>query len=378
MSKWKLSKFFVAQEATFNLDPDATGAAYKFVKDTGGATFQPSVDIVERPGYTGSLTRQPHVIGPKGGKLQLKLELKASGTPAGGAPAIASESSPLLEASLGTVVRGTGSTIAAGTTTSALTVTSAAGFSKYMLISVNGETRFITAIAGSVLTLDRALVNGVPANGTTVYASSLFKRANTGHKSVSIVAYRDGVEYTFTGCYVKSKIAGISPKGTAIVEFDIEVGSWTATTKNASALPAALPLPAISAVKAPVVKGATLALSAAARTISALAFDPGQTFAFIETTSDVDNKGGMELTDSKPMGSFKPYYNSDQIPDLLAGTSKTLAFSAGDQTNGWGLYVPGMQYTDDKFENAGGLIAESINFAVNDNGVDPEYVICQF
>lgn len=377
-SKWKLAMLFALQESVFNTDPDATGATYKFLKDTGGATFQPTADIIERPGLTGNLTRQPHVIGAKGGKLSFKLEMKASGTPASGTPAVASESSPLLEACLGTVVRGTGSTTAAGTTTTALTVTSAAGFSKYMLISVNGEQRFITAIAGSVLTMDRALVNGIPANGTQVYASSLFKRANSGHKSVSIVGYRDGIEYTFTGCYIKAKLDGISVKGTALISVEADVASWAATTKKAASLPAALPLGTVNAVKAPVVKGSTLSLSGTPRPISALAFDPGQMFTFVDTTSDADNKGGFELTDAKPVGSFKPYYNSDQMPDFYAGTSKSVAFASGDQTNGWGIYVPNLQYGQTAFENHNGVVAENVPFMVNDNGADPEYVLCQF
>src|SRR4029079_6941396 len=107
--KFGIQQLWVKDETTFVTDPDNTGALYKFVKTVGDAVWQVEAEVVERPGMTGTLTRQPHVIGPKGGKLSFKVEMKGSGTPAvDNVPAIASESSLFLESCIGSVFRGTG------------------------------------------------------------------------------------------------------------------------------------------------------------------------------------------------------------------------------------------------------------------------------
>jgi hypothetical protein len=374
--KWKIAKLYGMQETTFRTDPDATGAAYKFLKSMTDATWQPSADVVERPAMTGDLTRQPHVMGAKSGKLAFKLEMKGSGTAAGSAvAAIASESSPFLEACLGTVTRGTGVLTGVGSTTTSIVVTSSSNFSVGMLVSINGEARFVTAIPdGTHLTVDHAL-SGAPLTGVTVYASSRFTRANTGHKSMAFVAIRDGIEYTLLGCKGTVKLEGTTAKGTAVLHFELDVATWTATAKGS--LPSTA-LAGVTAVKAPIVKGSPFALSGTTRLISGLDFDPGQSFVWQETTEDADAKSGFELVDAQPKGSFKSYYNSDQLSDFVAGNAKSIALTVGDQPTGWGIYVPALQYMSTALEDANGLVMESLPFSVNDNGGAPEYYICQF
>ncbi len=373
--KWKLSRLYGMQETTFRTDPDADGSDYAFLKCMNDATWQPTADVVERPGQSGSLTRQPHIIGAKGGKLSFKLELKGSGTAAGSAvAAIASESSPFLEACLGSVSRGTGTTVGTGSTTTSIVVASTAGLSVGMMVSIGGESRFITAIADSTHLTVRALA-GAPSNGTVLYASSKFTRANSGHKSCAFVAIRDGIEYTLLGCYGTVKLEGATAKGTAVLAFDFEVSTWSVTTK--ASLPGTA-LAGVNAVRAPIVKGSPFALDGTTRLISGLDFDPGQSFTPQLTTEDADAKSGFELVDAQPKGSFKSYYNSDQLTDFLAGTSKSLALCVGDQPTGWGLYVPALQYGPPALENANGLVQEGIPFMVNDNGALAEYSICQF
>lgn len=374
--KFKIAKVYVMPEAAFLTDPDATGAGYKHLKVLPDASWMPTADIIERPGLTNDLVSQQHVVGAKGGTLAFKMELKASGTPAASTiAAIAAEADQILKNGLGTVVRGTGAVTTAGSTTSTLKVASTAAFAKYMMVLVSGQIRFITSIPnGTDLVLDRAL-SGAPGAGVTIYASSLYKRANTGHVSLAFVVIRDGIEYTLLGCKVKVKLAGITARGTALLDVQVDVGTWTETTK--ASLPSS-DLTGITAVKAPVIKGAEFAVAGVTEPVSSLEFDPGMTFEFQESTEGADNKSGFEAVDAQPQGVFNPYYAASRLADMLAGGTKSLAFACGDQTNGFGIYIPVAQYGQVGLEDRNGMVGQSVPFMVRDNGTDPEFVICTF
>lgn len=382
--KWMLNALYGKKEAAFATDPDATGALYRFLKTTE-MTFQPEVDVIERPGMVNDLVRLPHAMGARGGKLAFKLEVKGSGTPAS-AVAVAPEADEILETALGTVTRGTGSTIAAGTTTSALTVASGAGFSKWMMVIVDcGAThgwvpRFITNVVGNVLTLDRALP-AVPANGTVAQASNRYTRANSGHASMAFAALRDGILYTFLGCKVDSfKLTGISARGTAL--FDVAYSVTDFNTSAKASLPSAVPT-GITAVSAPVIKGSCFAVGGTEELAYGMDFDPGQNFAFQDSTCALGPaqgesvNAGLELTEAKPTGTVKVYYAGSHLTDFAAGTQRSLAFAAGRNLgNAWGFYAPFCQWLQPAFENHNGMVGESLPFAVNDAGTDPEYAIC--
>lgn len=379
-SKWNLSKLYVAPEVSFGTEPSADGSGYTFQKTLPDISFQPMAEVIERPGQTGDFVRQQHVIGPKGGTLSFKIEIKASGTPAGSAVvAIAAESSILLQNILGTVVRGTGTTVAAaggdGVTTP-MKATSAAGLSKYMAIEVESQVRFITAISGADVTLNRAL-SGIPATSAVVYASSLFKRATTGHASLAFVAFRHGIEYTFLGCFGSAKLVGITARGTALLEVTVTVGDWSPTTK--AALPSTVdPLSGIHAVKAPVIMGSPCYLDTTEEIIHGLDFDFGQQFVHQDTTTGAQGKSGIELTQAQPAGVLKPYHSAAHLTDFLAGTERALAMSVGSRSTGFGLYLPKVQLGQPTLNNHNGMVGEDLPFFVNDNGTDPEYALSVF
>lgn len=375
--KINLYALFAMLEVAFKTEPDATGAGYKFMK-VSNCVFQPMAAVVARDGQTNDLTRQPHVMAGKGGKVSGEIELKASGTPAASTvAAIAAEADLILQAVLGTVVRGSGALLTAGSTTTVLKVASTAAFSVGMAVEVAGEQRVIIGVPnGTDLTLDRAL-SGAPAAGVVCYASSLYKRANTGHKSVSFVGKRGtGIEYTMLGCKPASlKIAGIQAGGIAKLQFEFDVGSWSVTAKGA--LPSTDPT-GITAVKPPVVKGSPLAVAGASKVVSGIDFDFGISFTYQDSTEDVDNKAGMELVQSEPKGAIKPYYNAQHLTDFVAGTEQSLVFTCGDRNSGFALYVPKVQYDQPAFEDRNGLVGESIPFFVNDNGAAAEYALSLF
>lgn len=383
--KWKLSRLYAALETTFGTDPDSDGSDYKFLKALPDMTFQPQVDVVERPGLMNDLTRLPHVMGAKAGQLNFKLEVKGSGTPGTGL-CVAAEADPILEALFGTVSHGTGSTINGVATTTSLPMTSAAGFSKYMMVIVNcGATygyvpRFITSISGSDLTLDRALP-AAPANGAAVHATTKYTRANTAHKSLAFAAYRDDVLYTFLGCKIDSaKVSGITARGTAILDVTCSVSDWNSTAKGSIPTPMAA---AINTVNAPVVKASCFAVGGTEEHCYSLELDFGHQFQFVDSTCALgpaqpeSANAGLELVDAAPTGSVKAYYQSAHMTDFAAGTERSFAFHSGAGAgNAWGFYVPKAQLSQPQFEDHNGMVGESFNFHVNENSSDPEYSFC--
>lgn len=383
--KWKLSRLYAALETTFGTDPDTDGSDYKFLKALPDMAFTPGIDVVERPGLINDLTRLPHVMGAKGGTLQFKLEVKGSGTPGTGL-CVAAEADPILEALFGTVTRGTGSTISTGASTTALPMTSVAGFSKYMMVVVNcGATygyvpRFIVGITGSTLTLDRALP-ATPANGAAVHASTRYTRANSGHKSLAFVAYRGDIIYTFLGCKIDSaKVAGITARGTAILEVTCSVSDWNQNAKASIPTPLAA---AINVVAAPVVKASCFSMVDEEKLAYSLELDFAHQFEFVDSTCALgpgqpdSANAGLELVSAAPQGTAKVYYDNDFLANFAGGIEVAFAFASGAGAgNAWGFYIPKAQILQPNYEDHSGMVGHAFNFAVNDNGSDPEYAFC--
>lgn len=378
--KMKIAALWGMHEVTFGTDPDTDGSDYKFMKIAGEASFLPQAEVQPRPGLTNALVQQDHVVGAKGGTLSFALEMKASGTPAVSATAaIASESSPILEGYFGSVTRGTGTTAAAlsgdGSSGTPMKVSSAAGLAKYMMISVNGEVRFITGISGTDVTLNKAL-SAAPANGDVVTASSLFKRSDTGQKSFAFCGKRDGIEYTFLGCKISSlRIEGLSSRGLALLQVEVDVGTWSETTK--ASLPSTI-LSGITAVKGPVVKGATCTINGVEEVVAEATLDPGIQTEFIDSINGTEGKSGICSVESNPTGALHPYYASGRFTTFLAGTAVEIALAVGTSSNGFGFIVPRAQYGNPDEEDRNGMVGTNLPFMARNNGADADLVVCQF
>jgi hypothetical protein len=386
----KLSALFQMPEVTFATDPDSDGSDYKHIKAHPDMTFTPMQTVIDRPGLTNDLARQKHVMGAKGGTLNFKLEVKGSGTPAAtGTPAIAPEADALLTAIMGTVTRGTGTTIASTSTTTVLECTSAAGLSVGMMITVNcGATygyvsRFVSAIATNSVTVHRAFP-AIPANGAAVHASNKYTRANTGHGSMAFVAIRGTIIYTLLGCKLAengAKLSGFGPNGTAMLDLTFDVTDWNTTAK--ASLPATA-LTGITATVAPVIKGACFDIDGTEAFIYGFDFDFGLKFAFHDSTcaqgpGQPDSiNAGLQLVESAPKGSVKAYYRAATMTDFSAGTERQLGVVSpgGSIGNQWGLYVPKVQLAQPAQEDHNGMVGEGFGFMVNDNGTLNEYYFC--
>ncbi len=368
--KWGIAALYGMHETTYLTDPDADGSDYKhlFAREL---SFQPEAEVIERPGFVNDLTRQPHIIGAKGGKLSFKLEMKASGTPAGSAvAAIPSEASPILESYFGTVVRGTGTTVGVGSTTTNIVVASSAGLRIGMLVEINNEVRMIATIPDAThFTVPLAFTNA-PANADIVYASSLFTKANTSHKSLAFVVLRDGIQYTLLGCKIDSlKFESINAKSVGMLAVEVAVGTWSVTSK--ASLPSAS-LSGITLVKPPVVKGSTALVDFVAEFVQGVDLDPGHKFEFITTTEGADAKSGIELVDAGPRGVVRAYYAAGHLTDFAAATSKSFVIVVGTRSNGYGFAMGRVQWGQPVLTNRDGMVGEDLPFMANDNDTDAD------
>lgn len=376
-SKWRLGALFVCQETTFGVDPDDTGAAYThmFARE---ATFQPEAEVIERPGLTGEMTRQPHVVGVRGGKLSFKLELKGNGVTNYGLAvnAASAEAHPILEASIGSASHGRAGVLGVGSTTTSLVYDPGVSYVPLnCMVFVEGELRHVIAKpTTTTLTLDRALAS-TPSTGGSFAAATTYIRQTVGHKTLSFVVKRDTIQYTFLGCKTSFKIEGITARGVAMLSFEVDVADWLATTK--SSLPSTN-LTGITAVKPPVVKGAQFAVAGVAELVSGLDFDPGLEHIFQETTEGLQAKSAAELVNSNPRGSFKPYFADGHMATFLAETEVRMVFACGTKENGWGLHIAKAQLLQPTMEDRGGLVGENIPFAVNDPGTGVDWVLNLF
>lgn len=383
--KWNFGALFVCQESTFNVDPDADGSDYKHVKAAADAAFAPSVAVVERDGLLESMARLAHVMGPKGGTLSFRLEMKGSGTPAT-STATEAEAHEILEAVLGAPVVGVGTTVNDNSATaSGFTVTSAAGLAVGMMVLVDcGATygfvpRFVTAIATNAVTLDRALPVA-PANAAVVHASTRYARANSGQKSLAFVARRDDILYTFTGCKLDSMaIESVEAGAIAALNMTFSCSSWS-TFQKASLPPTVLT--GATATRPPVIRGACFAYGGTEKPLYSLSFEFGLATVFQDSTcaqgpgiAETVNAGFL-TTQSRPTGSANVYSDAAFMADFATGAEKSLTFAAGGGAgNAWGLYIPRAQLTADGYEDRNGMVGEALTYAVNENGSGVEYAL---
>lgn len=389
--KWKLSALFIKDEASFGVDPDATGAGYKHLKSAFDMAFTPAQDVHEQSGLTNSMTRQAHVMGTKSGSLTFKLDLKGSGTvTTDEVSAVKAEADMVLFALFGNRTHGVGSKTHAATpcTTTVLNVEAGdgAGYAVGMMVNVDcGATygmvpRFVESIATDAITLDRALP-AAPGLGVAVHASTLYKKANTGHVSLAFVATKDTVQYTLLGCKLDSvKISGAQSGAISVLEITVSVSDWSKTAK--ASLPATI-LSGITAVKAPIVKASCLAWGDTEYHVNALDLVFNHKFEFVDSTCALgpavpdSQHAGLELVDAAPQGTIHPYYNDQFMTDFSAGTEKSLAFAVPSQpgatgANGWGVFIPKAQLGQPAFEDHNGMVGQTMPFMVNDNGTASE------
>jgi len=375
--KTKIRSLYVAEEATFATDPDATGATYKYLLAEVDIP-KLGVDLIEATVQNDKLVKTRPDVGPQKVAFGLKIPLKASGTPSAppSTPAIAPEADLLLKHILGTVTRGQSSAVTAGGVGATVNVTSSAGFVVGGLVraSQDGKLYIVATIPnGTSVTLSPAPGSNITSGN--LIAANYYTPADTGHKTLAFHTKVGTVAVTLLGCRCTSaKVSGLGANQRPVLDLSFEGDSFAVGAK--ASLPAADS--SFSAVRSPIVKGAPCWLAGVATPVRDVELDFGVTSAFLDSTEATNGRGSFEVTDRAPKGAFTAYYASGFLTDLLAGTAKTIGFGCGDASTGFGFFVPVGQWLSADLADAEGALAQKVEFAAFDNGSAAELVVSVF
>lgn len=367
--KTKIRKLYVAEEVTFSTDPSSSGASYLYVK-ADSDLLSMAADMVESGVQNDRLVGAAPV--PARAKLGItfRVPLRASGTPSAppSTPAIAPEADLILKNAIGTVTRGQSTTAATGGTTTSIAVTASAGFVVGGLVYVvNGalptdKLRFVSAIPdGTHITVDTPL--SAPVTTGNIIAANYYTPADSGMKSLAIVAVVDSALYTLLGCRPTGlKINGLGVIERPMVEVTYEADTYTTSAKGS--LPAADDR--FPSVVSQVMKGAPCFVGGALTQVAGFDFDFGLKSEWLESTEAANGRQGWEMTDRAPKGSFQALWANTYLTDLLAGSAKGVGIAVGPQTSGWGIWAPSCNYIQHANEDRNGLLMSKVEFGVYD------------
>ena len=380
--KTQLRKLYVAEETTYGVDPSANGSAYAYLH---GETSLPKFgnEVHKFPAQNDRLVPSAPIIGAQKATFDLKIPLRASGTPSvpPATPAIASEIDLILKHIIGAVTRGQSTAVAGGNaSTTNILVTSSTGFVVGMIVylSTPGTFHYVTAVPdGTHVTIAPAAAVA-PTTGNLV-APSIYTPADTGHKSLSFTIFVDTLEVTMLGCHATSgKLSGLGANSVPMLEVAFEADSFSLTTK--ASLPAANDL--FPAVRPPILKGAPFWIDSTKTVIAGLEFDFGVKGATLPSTEGTQGRGGFEVVEREAKGSILPYYAASFLTDFQAGTDRILAIGWGDGSpptvNGGGLWIPKGRFLEPELESRADVLGQKVPFGAYDNGTSPEFALSLF
>ncbi len=157
----------------------------------GFPTVSPTIEKLERNLVKGTIGQKKPLSGLRAGTLELVTELRAGGVTGGESDL--PEADLLLRCALGRHNAGTSSTTDVGSTATDIVLVAGggAGFQPFGLVWIDGEVRFVVAIAGDTLTLNSALAHGAPGAGEAVKRGQTYKPASEGHPPLSVTVFQD-------------------------------------------------------------------------------------------------------------------------------------------------------------------------------------------
>jgi hypothetical protein len=375
--KTKLRSLYVIEEATFGVDPAASGVGYLYLHAEADLP-KLALDMIETALQNDRLVVSKPEVGVQRASFGFKVPLRASGTPSAppSTPAIAPEVDLLLKHLLGTVTRGQSSTVTAGGTAATINVTASGGFIVGGLVYASQDGRFYTVVTipnGTSVTVSPTPV--APVTSGNLIAANYYTPADTGHKTLAFYMTVGAVGVTMLGCRLASaKISGVAANSRPMLEVTVEADSFAIGTK------ASIPVAddRFPAVRGPIVKGSPCWLAGTQTPVRDLDLDLGVQSAFLSSTEGLQGRSYFEVTARAPKGSFTAYYAAGFLTDLAAATSKTLGFAAGTTATGFGFYVPVSQWGSAEFTDAEGALAQKVEWAAYDNGAAAEIVVSVF
>lgn len=380
--KTQIRKLYVAEETTYGVDPSASGSLYAYLHGEAGLPKFGN-EVHKFPAQNDRLAPSAPVIGAQKASFDLKIPLRASGTPSAppSTPAIAPEVDLLLKHLLGTVTRGQSTAVGgANASTTNILVTSSTGFVVGMITycSALGSFHYVTAVPdGTHVTIAPAAASA-PTTGNLV-APNLYTPADTGHKSLAFTTFVDTLELTMLGCHATSgKLSGLGANSIPLLEMAFEADSFSLTAKGS--LPAANDL--FSAVRPPILKGAPFWIDSTKTVIAGLEFDFGVKGVTLASTEGAQGRSSFEVGDREAKGSIQPYYAAGFLTDFQAGTDRVLAIGWGDGSpptvNGGGIWVPKARFLEPDLEARNDILGQKVRFGAYDNGTGAEFALSLF
>ncbi len=380
--KTQLRKLYVVEETTYGVDPSASGSTMAYLHcETSLPKF--GNEVHKFPAQNDRLAPSAPVVGAQKASFDLKIPLRASGTPSAppSTPAIAPEADLVLKHLLGTVTRGQSTAVGGGNaSTTNILVTASAGFSVGMITycSALGSLHYVTALPdGTHVTIAPAAASA-PTTGNLI-APNLYTPADTGHKSLAFTLFVDTLEITMLGCHATSgKLSGLGANSIPMLEMAFEADSFSLTTK--ASLPA--PNDLFAAVRPPILKGAPFWIDSTKTVIAGLEFDFGVKESTLPATEGAQGRSGFEVVDREAKGTIQPYYAASFLTDFQAGTDRVLAIGWGDGSpptaNGGGLWVPKGRFLEPEVESRSDVLGQKVPFGAFDNGTVAEFALSLF
>lgn len=196
---------------------------------------------------------------------------------------------------------------------------------------------------------------------------------STGHESVSIYYFQDGIRYILLGC-IGNVSFNLETGGIGKMSFTI-VGHSVTPTDVALASPTYTSNVPVPIINVPFVIGGYSAV------INALGFDMGNTVANVPDMSATDGYGQVRITKRDVTGSYDPeaviVATDDPHSDLAAGTSLALGTGViGSATgNKYEISMPGVVYRELGPGDRDGVRTYDISFGAAESTGDDEVQI---
>ncbi len=318
----------------------------KFV-EVNGFTDGTDETYTARPMGRTNFAKGDGVVGPRGGTVSFSVQATASGALSGaGTKAGNSVVGPLLMAAGLEETVQTSSTVAAGSSTTAIKINTGSWENHSIggMVIHNGNARFITALTDGGGSEDTVTVSPAlpvaPAASDVLYASRMYAKSTDGDTDSVLIEWEvDGVRHTYTGC-----MGNVTLNDGAVLDlaFQFNVDHYVREVKAAPYIAGAVYTTA-AAIKS---SDRIAYLDTTATDIGGFTCSPNSVTApkMVQGSSGINGRAGYHLTDYNCGGTFREILSSsgdlDQELRWTARTTKSVAVIYGSHGNTLGVRMP--------------------------------------
>jgi hypothetical protein len=333
------------------------------------------------------------VIGPRSGSISFTAQVVASGTlVAAGSKAGASVLSGLLEAGGLDETVGTSCTVEAGSSTTAVEISTSQGerLTPGMMVIWNGNITWVDSITDGgggddIVNVTPALPLA-PAAADVLYATRMYERTRDGDNRAVTIEYEiDGIRMTCTGCKGN---ATFQEGSVNTLSFAFSIDHWTRQKAAAPYIAGS----AYTTAKAIMGTDKVCYLDSTASDMSPITSSPNAAVAprNVQGSNGINGRAGYQTTDSAPTLTFRELLDTsgDLAADLRwsARTARKVSVAYGSHGNAAGFRIPvGRLMENPNLVDEGGLAAVPNVIEAQDAGTAtlttttvkvPDYTFC--